>query len=469
MTAEARKWVWIGIAALAAAAVMLAPLPSLADAGRTALGVLLFALILWITEALPFHITGLLSLFLMAVFRADTFQHIVAAGFGNDIFIFFVGVLVLSAFITRSGLGKRVSAFIISRTGNRVSLIILGFILTGALLSMWISEIAAVAILTPLAKDILEQEKTRPGSNFGKGLMIATAWGCVAGGMGTPAGSGTNPLAIGFLKDMAGIDVSFLRWMSYGIPAALLLILPTWGVLMFFFKPEVKRLSKSSEELKEEYRNLPPMRKEEKLAVFALLLTAALWLATPLLERISGLEIPISMPILLTNAVFFLPKVSSIKWRQVERDISWSGIILILCGISLGKTLYDTGAAAWLSASLLGGAGDLPLFARTLMVILGVSVLKIALTSNTVTGTIVIPILIALARNAGTDAFSMVIPAALTSSMAFLLVTSTPVNIIPHAAGYFTVGDMAKAGAVLTVIAALIITVVIIAVGGVGF
>ena len=76
-------------------------------AGQTALGVLIFALILWMTEAVPFHVTGLLSVILLALFKTDTYKNIVSVGFGNDIVTFFIGVLVLSAFITTSGLGKR--------------------------------------------------------------------------------------------------------------------------------------------------------------------------------------------------------------------------------------------------------------------------------------------------------------------------------------------------------------------------
>ena len=66
------------------------------------------------------------------------------------------------------------------------------------------------------------------------------------------------------------------------------------------------------------------------------------------------------------------------------------------------------------------------------------SVLKIVLSSNTVTATIVIPIMISLSTALGVDALSVTVPAALTTSMAFILVTSTPTNVIPYSAGYLT-------------------------------
>ncbi len=439
---------------------------TLTRAGQTAMAVLIFALILWMTEALPFHITGLLGVFMMALFNVDSFKAVVKAGFGNDIIVFFIGVLILSAYITRSGLGKRISMFILSKTGNNTYFIILGFLLVGAILSMWVTDMAVAAMLMPLGKSILEEEKVVPlKSNFGKALMIACAWGPIVGGIGTPAGCGPNPLAIGFLKDMAGVNLNFLDWMIFGVPSALLLLLPTWGILLLFFKPEMKKLSKTKEQLREEYLKLPKMNLEEKKTVVIFLLTVALWLTSPLFERWLGIGIPISMPVLLTSSLFFFPGVSKIKWKEIEPDISWSGIILVVSGISLGMMLYNSGAAMWLSVVLLGQIGGIHPFIQIFAIVFIVSLLKIAFSSNTVTATIIIPIIIALAQSLGLDPLSITLPAALTSSLAFILVTSTPTNVIPYSAGYFSIKDMAKAGAVLTVISSVIIAATIYVIG----
>ena len=247
--APAKAAIVLAFALILAFAARLFPLPpsftavdgvSLTPAGQTAMGVLLFALILWMTEAIPFHITGLLSVFLLALFKVDSFKNVVSIGFGNHIFVFFLGVLILSAFITHSGLGRRISVFLLSKTGNSTKMILLGFILTGTVLSMWLTNMAVAAMLMPLGVSILEEEGVEPlKSNFGKALMISICWGSIVGGIATPSGAGPNPLAIGFLKEMAGIDVSFLDWMAYGVPSAALLILPVWGALLLFFKPEM--------------------------------------------------------------------------------------------------------------------------------------------------------------------------------------------------------------------------------------
>ena len=271
---SSRKFTILLAAIIAAVVFAYIPLPNsitfvdgvnLTGKGQAAMGVLLFALILWMTEAVPFHITGLLSMALLTFLRVDTFKNIVAPGFGNDIFIFFLGVLILSSFITQSGLGKRISVFLLSKTGNSTSMIILGFLIVGTLLSMWLTNMAVAAMLMPLGKAILEEEGVEPKkSNFGKGLMISICWGCIIGGISTPSGAGPNPIAIGFLKEMAGIEVNFLDWMKFGVPSAILLLFPIWGFLVLYFKPEMKHLKKTKEQLKKEHLDMPPMRKEEK-------------------------------------------------------------------------------------------------------------------------------------------------------------------------------------------------------------
>jgi sodium-dependent dicarboxylate transporter 2/3/5 len=443
--------------------------PAAATSGRpamAALGVLAFCLVLWVTEAIPFHITGLLALGLLALLRVGGYKEIIAVGFGNDIVVFFIGVLVIGAFITRSGLGRRISAIVLSVTGNDTRLILLGFLAAGTIVSMWITDMAVAAMLMPLARAILEQEGCRPKeSNFGRGLMIAVAWGALVGGIATPAGTGSNPIALQFLSSMAGIHLSFLDWMSFGVPAALLLVLPSWGVLLLFFPPEMRRLKVSREELQRQLSDMPPMGREEWLTLGVFVLTVAAWIVSPFLERPLGMAVEISLPAMLAMCIFFLPLASGTRWKDIEGEVDWAGILLIVSGISLGNYLYRTGAAEWLAQVLLGRIGAAPLAGQVFLVTLGVCLLKVVFSSNTVTATILIPLIIGLGRATGSNVTAIALAAGLTSSLAFILVTSTPTNVIPFNAGYFTIGDMARAGLVLTLIAAVVVTAVFLAVG----
>ena len=109
--------------------------------------------------------------------------------------------------------------------------------------------------------------------------------------------------------------------------------------------------------------------------------------------------------------------------------------------------------------------GLIPSVGQTFVVVLAVAALHLLFSSNTVTGSIIIPILIALAQDLGLDVWTVAAPAAFTSSLAFILVTETPTNVVPYSAGYFSIRDMAKSGVWMTLAAALCLTLAVVVVG----
>jgi len=127
--------------------------------------------------------------------------------------------------------------------------------------------------------------------------------------------------------------------------------------------------------------------------------------------------------------------------------------------------VYQSGAAQWLAMLLLGRIDAVPVLVQIISIILIVSILKLGLSSNTVTATVVIPIMIALSTQLGLSPLGIVMPAAMTLNIAFILVTSTPTSVIPYSTGYFSIADMAKAGVVMTLAAAPIMTAAIYLIG----
>jgi len=463
------------------AGIMLLPSPDPLERGgeliplswnaKAILALLAAAIILWITEVIPFSITALFIMLLIPVFGIETFKHVIIMGFGNPIIAFFIGVLVLSSAFTRSGMGTRLSYLILFMMGIRTRMVILGFLISGALLSMWITDMAVAAILMPLGIGILKQSGTTPlESNFGKGLMISCAWGPLFGGIATPAGCGPNPLTIGFLKELAHVNIDFVTWMSMGLPASLLMIPAGWLVIMFFFPPEIERVPIEKGEIRKRLRDIGPLTRKERWTLGIFLVTICAWITTPFIKDMTGgrIDMPMQAVALCGAVLLFFPGIEVMPWKAAQEDVDWGGIILICAGISIGMVVYNTGAARWLSWIFLGPIVQLPGFLRVFVIVLGVSLLHLAFSSNTVTGTIIIPLLIALAADLNINPWLICAPAAFTSSLAFILVTETPTNVIPYSAGYFAIKDMAKAGVIMTLMAALCVGAAILIFGTLG-
>lgn len=243
-----RRW----LALIAAVALMLLidalPVPApleragtsipLTANGKACLAIMALAVVLWITEAMPFAATSLLVVLLIPVFGIADYRAVVRAGFGDPVITFFIGVLLLSAAFTHSGLGTRLTYLVLQRVGTRTDRVLLGVLTVGALISMWITDMAVAAMLLPLGVGLLRDAELLPGrSQFGRSLMIATAFGPLIGGIATPAGTAANIVAIAQLKQLAATDVSFLRWMLLGTPASLLMIPLAWWILRWLFPP----------------------------------------------------------------------------------------------------------------------------------------------------------------------------------------------------------------------------------------
>lgn len=427
-------------------------------AGKACLGILTFAVVLWVTETIPFAATSLLVVLLIPVFGIADYRVVVRAGFGDPVITFFIGVLILSAAFTHSGLGTRLTYLVLRWVGTRTDRVLLGVLTAGALISMWITDMAVAAMLLPLGVGLLRDAGLRPGeSQFGRSLMIATAFGPLIGGIATPAGTAANIVALGQLKQLAGTDVSFVRWMTLGTPAALLMIPFAWWILRWLFPSEIARLPLTAEGVESRLRQIGPLQPGERrtLAVFASVV--GLWLASPLITDLSrgSVALPVEAVALAGGVALFLPGLRVLSWKEAEAGIDWGGLLMIVAGLSLGLAVFESGAARWLAWVLLGQITAIPEALRPFVVVLAVSGLHLLFSSNTVTASIIIPILVALATDLQLDPWTIVAPAAFTSSLAFILVSEGPTTIIPYSSGYFSISDLAKAGVWMTLAAAV--------------
>ncbi len=430
----------------------------LTPGGKACLAIMAFAVVLWVTEAVSFAVTSLLVVLLVPLLQLSTYSDVVRAGFGSPIITFFIGVLLLSAAFTRSGLGTRLVYQILYRLGTRTDLVLLGVLGSGVVISSWVTDMAAAAILLPVGVGLLRDVDMRPGeSNFGRALMIATAFGPLIGGIATPAGTGANLVAIAQLRQLANVDISFTYWMSYGVPASLLMLPVCWRLLLWLFPPEVDRLPIGEAEIRARLDELGPMRPAEwrTLLVFAVVITT--WLSTPFLSEWTDGAIapPVEAVALAGGLSLFFPGMRVLSWKEAEADVNWGGIMLIVAGLSLGLAVFETGAARWLAWILLGEITVVPTLLQPFVIVLAVAALHMMFSSNTVTASIIKPILVALPLDLGVDAWSIAAPAAFTSSLAFILVSEGPTTIIPYSAGYFSIREMAMACICMTLFAAV--------------
>ena len=98
-------------------------------------------------------------------------------------------------------------------------------------------------MMLPIGMAIISQLRDNPNTAedenkiFGKALMLGIAYSASIGGMATLIGTPPNLVLAGILEDQYNIELTFSKWMSFGLPIALLLLTICWNyITKFAFK-----------------------------------------------------------------------------------------------------------------------------------------------------------------------------------------------------------------------------------------
>jgi len=143
-----------------------------------------------------------------------------------------------------------------------------------------------------------------------------------------------------------------------------------------------------------------------------------------------------------------------LDWGAARR-LPWGVLLLFGGGLSLAAAIRDTGLADWIGGHLQGLAGlPSPL---VVLAVCAVIVLLTELTSNTATTAAFLPVLASLAGALGLEPLTLLVPATLAASCAFMLPVATPPNAIVYGSDLVTVPQMARAGAWLNLLFLLLV------------
>jgi sodium-dependent dicarboxylate transporter 2/3/5 len=395
----------------------------------------------------------------------------VVANYANPVIYLFLGGFLIAAAMQKWKLDRRLTLWLLTR--GRISAdartILLGVMAVTAFLSMWISNTATTAMMLPLGVGILASLGCQPGeSKFATALMLGIAWSASIGGMGTIIGTPPNGIALGILNatfadDPAYHRITFLDWLKIGVPYVALFIPVAWFVLLRMFPPDVRSAGGGVQQLRSEYQSLSPLSRGEKGTIAIFLLAAFLWIVMPFREHIFPSAVAehlawldeYAIGILAGVLLFFIPVNLAegtfvLDWHD-SRFVEWGTLILFGGGIALSDAMFKSGLASWIAYTFIGILGTPSTLVMIFAVVLLVDFLT-EITSNTAVTTIMVPIVISVARTAGENPVTLAIATALAASMAFMLPVATPPNALVYATGRIRLMDMVKAGLILDVL-----------------
>lgn len=450
----------IGIAILGLFFVL--PVPSgMKREALFTLGVMITTVFWWLTETLPIPVTAMMVPVMLHLMGVITLDKTVTAAFGDSFVPFLIGVLALSVAFSNSGLGKRVTYILLSLSGTKVNRVIGIYFLVSFVISMFITDVAVVAMMLPITVGLLKSVDAKPGqSNLGRGLMMAIMFGSTLGGICTPSGVASNIVTMSFIAKNAKVGIGFLEWTMIATPIFVIVSLIAWWLILKIFPPEMKELPYGKEMIKEELNKMGVWSVEEISTLIVFLLAIVLWLTG------TWNQLPIALVSLVTLGFLCMPKYGAIKnFGQLQKDLEWGAILLVIGGFSLGVAATQSGLATWVAQKALQPMATLPMFLQPIATTFLVAIDSLGFSSFTAAASVNVPFIIAYAQQNGFPVLSLALAAGFASSTHFILVTESPSFVLPYAYGYFSFKDLFKIGVILTFISAVAIAVGLLVAG----
>ncbi|MEO0403990.1 MAG: DASS family sodium-coupled anion symporter [Bacteroidota bacterium] len=433
----------------------------LGQEGTLAIGIGLWMVTWWITEAAPIAVTSLLPIVLFPICNIMTISEVTAM-YGHRFVFLFLGGFIIALAMERWNLHQRIAVNIVNTTGSSERKIVLGFMIATAFLSMWVSNTATTLLMMPIAMSVAvlfaNDSKTRK-SSFVVACLLAIAYAANVGGISTLVGTPPNAAMAGIIEDQTGRVIGFGEWMKWAFPFSItLLILVYFFLTRVIFKLNAQDNEEVAEALKNKVKALGKWTTPEIRVMTIFATTAVLWMGRSFINqalpfKLDDTVIGVTMSILL----FILPSGSEekksdklLKWEDTTK-IPWGILLLFGGGMALAAGFKDAGVMDYLGV-LLSDLATWPLILLLLVMVL-VSLFATELMSNLALVNVLIPMVLVVSQSSDLPMMQLVVPVTMASSCAFMFPMATPPNAIVFSSNQITIPQMAKAGIVLNLIA----------------
>ena len=492
--------------------ILLFPAPEgLTPMGKKMSAVAVLMAIWWITEATHIAVTALLPIPLLPLLGIMPSSK-VAPNYANHIIFLFIGGFIIALAMEKWNLHRRIALETIAKVGTRPARLMLGFMITTAFLSMWISNTATTMMMLPIAMAVVNQlaemaevegkrgpdTPARVQRTFGVMLLLGIAYSASVGGLGTIIGSPTTVAFLGFAQTRFPDQppIGFLDWSLVCVPLVVVFIPIMWAYLCRFGADVPLRQIRfmgSQDVVEGELRKMGPITRPEKFVLAASSLTAFLWIFRRPIE-LGGFTLPgwsiifetpsdihdATVAMVMSILLCLLPLNLSggiewkgrrerfvMDWQTIQKGIPWSIVLLLGGGFALAAGIQESELARWIGSQMSMLEGMPVWLLVPLICVIATSLTET--TSNIATVLMVSPIIAETALQIGVHPYLLLIPAAIVCSFAFMLPVATPPNAIVFGSGWLTIPQMFRVGIVMDVIGVILVPTLVYLLGSLVF
>ncbi len=397
---------------------------------------LLAALIfLFVVEPIPLEITAILIGVCLVGFRIIDLTSAWAT-YMHPVVVFIMCCLILAIALEKAELTERLSHAIAQRAGTSVVKFTFMLSIGLGLASGVMHDAAATAIGIATMIPLMRAAGIEPNTDTARFMVLSLAFACSCGGMGTLVGGGRNMVAAAFLEELTGVEISFLDWIVFAMPIALVTVPAAVLTVYLVYRPDPKY------QLPRFDGDPGPMTPRQRATVAVVTLVFLAWLT----KGLHGIDYSVTGMV----GVAAMVAIGVLTWNDIHSNLEWGTALFIFGGgICLGLAMASSGAASYFAHAffpLVEGKGWLVLLG-------GVCVFGALVTNamaNVAAAALILPIVIPLAELEGVDPRVLALGLACATSFAMLLVIGCPPNAIAYSYRQFRSIDLTKAGLVAT-------------------
>jgi anion transporter len=419
-------------------------------AGKATLAVVVWACIMWITEAIPPGIAGILIPMLLVMGGAvDKFPK-AATGFATPVVFLCLAAFLFAAVMQAAGLDRRIALSLLHKLKARsVNGVIWAMFGANVLLSLIIPAAnARAATLLPVVNGITNMFGDTPEERAGKkAIVIQTlVYGSMISGMCIMTAHLPNLVLVGLFETELALNLSYFDWFKLQWPYLGMFVLTQWWVQRYF-KTRNVGIHGGFETIQKQYSEMPKTSQTEWLILAVFAFIAIMWVT----ESWHGIKSHNAA--LLGLAILFLPGLFSFKWKDVQDRTIWGTFLLLAGALSMSQAMGSSGLAQWLSDIIHPLAMGHPWWMILLILMAGTHIIRLGMLSNVAAITMLAPILLALAPKLGLHPVAFTMLVSDTDTFAYIIPTQITAAVIAYSSGTFTMADYAKVGWVSVLIA----------------
>ncbi len=438
------------------------------------LGILAAVIMLWLTEAVPLAIPGIVGT-AVAVTAGIVPMKEAFNPLADKIIILFIGSFLIAHAIEKHGLSRRIAYSVLSlpAIGNSPRLVFWAVSAVNFGISAWVSNTATCAMMLPIAMSIIARVRAGAGKDatrdFGFALAFTCAFSASIGGLMTPVGTPPNLIGIGQLERITGAKVTFFDWFAAVSPPAIVIWLLGCAWLDRQIAKECRTLKLDPSFAREQLDALGPMGRNEKWTLAMLALTILGWIVPPAIQALelvgegasSMLDRLFAEPFVPVFFAFPLFMIGGQKKGEpaLTADdfavLDWNTVFLYGGGLCIGVLIEKSGLSGVISAAFSRLPLDSTVLILAAAVVLAVVMSEFA--SNTASANIIAPIIAAAAGAFSVPTGTLMLAATAACTLGFLLPVSTPLNAMVYATGEVPLKRMFRTGLVMDIIGVVVL------------